>query len=106
MTKNGYTPPFTETEEITKQNKSAISKYAPIVKTIAEKPAEIADIETILLFIIYNTYYKAYPYNTMLHKRLSSRWKFRPFVCFALDNCLNYHSYYRSLHFRIEIVFD
>ena len=63
---------MTKTDDITKVNKSTSSKYAPTVNIIPTKPAEIADSAISLLFIIYSTYYKAYPYNTKLRRKTNS----------------------------------
>ena len=63
---------MTKAEAITTVNKSANSKYAPIVSIIATNAAEIADKDITLLFIIYNNNCKAYPYSTKSNRKLSN----------------------------------
>ena len=65
----------TNTDATTTINKSVISKYAPIISAIAINPAEIADNDITLLFIIYNynTYCTTYSYNTLLSNNQHNR---------------------------------
>ena len=59
----------TNTDDTTVQKISTKDTYDPNIKNIATKPADIADNAKTLLFITYNTCYKAYPYNTKQRRK-------------------------------------